>query len=196
MTDIDIYQSIPVEDLWVYDKLILSKKLGHLSGPAGVPVPKHGWYMVRPITNVRGLGACSSKQFLTPDNYNIPPGYFWQEYFEGIHRSVDYHGHKYAFTVKAIKEDGMFKVWKKENYIPDLPQELEYLVKKKYYLNVEFIGNKVIEVHFRYNPDFYNTDRSKLEVVYEPEQIKTSFVLDEDDADGYAKRRLGFNVLQ
>lgn len=196
MTDINIYSKLPVEDLWVYDKLILSKKLGYNCGPAGTMPDKHGWYMVRPITNLRGLGAGSYKMYITPGNYNdIAPGYFWTEYFEGTHRSVDYMAHKYAFTVKAFKKDGEFKLWERDNFEPERHPIVDYFVKKKYYVNVEYIGDKIIEIHLRYNPDFYNKNYKKIEVVYTPEQIKDSFVLDEDDADGYAKRRLGFNVL-
>jgi len=195
MTDIEAYNKTDVNDLWVYDKLILSKKLGHVCGAAGQIVPKHGWYMVKPIVNLRGLGACSSKQYLTPNNCNIPPGYFWQEYFEGEHLSVDYIAHEFSYSVVGIKENDEFKMWSKVRYSIISCNIVKYFVDKYYYVNVEYIGDKIIEIHLRYNPDFYGTDYKTLEVVYTPDQIKESFVLDEDDADGYAKRRLGFNVL-
>lgn len=195
MTDIDIYSKLPVEDLWVYDKLILSKKLGYNCNPAGIPVDRAGWYMVKPITNLRGLGAGSKRMFLTPAKSNIPPGTFWTKFFEGTHRSVDYINHKYAFTVKAFKQDGEFKIWEKDKIEIPLNDITEYFVNKYQYVNIEYIGDKIIEIHLRYNSDFYNRTYKRIEVVYEPSQIKSSFILDEDDADGYAKRRIGFNVL-
>ena len=37
--DPDIWDKIKPDDLWIYDKLILSRKLGYLCGPAGVAPP-------------------------------------------------------------------------------------------------------------------------------------------------------------
>jgi len=156
MTDIDVYNSIQLEDLWVYDKLILSKKLNYRCNPAGIPVDRHGWYIVKPITNLRGLGAFATKQFLTPESCNIPPGYFYQEYFEGVHRSVDYENGKHLFTVKAIKSNLEFKLWERDNIIPKTNKLLDYFIEKYSNVNVEYIGDKIIEIHLRYNPDFYN----------------------------------------
>ena len=42
------------EDLWIFDKLILAKKLGYVCGPIGVDVPEPGYYIVRPCVNIMG----------------------------------------------------------------------------------------------------------------------------------------------
>ena len=54
--DDEVWNSIELEDLWIYDKLILSKKLGHLCGPAGIDLPFTGTFIVKPITNILGMG--------------------------------------------------------------------------------------------------------------------------------------------
>lgn len=42
VSDADVFDSINPDDLWCVDKLILSKKLGYLCGPAGiVPAPRN-----------------------------------------------------------------------------------------------------------------------------------------------------------
>ena len=58
-----------IEDLWIYDKLILSKKMGYVCGPTGVDVPEDGFYIVRPVTNIVGLGIGAYEQYLTVEGW-------------------------------------------------------------------------------------------------------------------------------
>jgi cell surface protein SprA len=48
------------EDLWIFDKLIVAKKAGHLCGPRGIPVPKPG----EKIPNIKPQASKSSNVFL------------------------------------------------------------------------------------------------------------------------------------
>jgi hypothetical protein len=41
------------EDAWVYDKLIVAKRLGYVCGAAGVAPKSSAEYIVRPISNYR-----------------------------------------------------------------------------------------------------------------------------------------------
>lgn len=70
-------------DLWIYDKLILSRKMGYVCGPPGVPVPNADSYIVRPITNIEGMGRGAEILWLDDDTDHLPPGYFWCEIFDG-----------------------------------------------------------------------------------------------------------------
>ena len=61
------WNSIHPKDLWIYNKLILNRLLGHLCGPTGVPVPYSGYYIVRPSINLLGMGRFSRKEWINND---------------------------------------------------------------------------------------------------------------------------------
>ena len=144
------------DTLWLMDKLILSRKLGYVCGPVGQNVPKPDHYIVRPCVNIIGLGLGASKMWLDKHTYDLPLGYFWCEFFEGRHLSVDYHYGKQVLCVEGFKKEDTFTKWnrwvKTEDEIP-FPSILEEY-KHITYINCEFIDGKLIEVHFRSNPDF------------------------------------------
>lgn len=161
-----LWYNINPDHIWVLDKLILSKKLGYTCGPTGIDVPKPGWYVVRPCVNAMGLGLGSKKVFIERETMHLPIGHFWCEWFEGKHYSVDYwpkYGTK-AFTIEGIKSHAFdmygelvkWEKWikvenKKEHVIPDI---LYPVIQDYYQINLEFIANKLIEVHLRPNEDF------------------------------------------
>ena len=37
--EMNAWSNCALEDLWIFDKLIVAKKAGHLCGPRGIPVP-------------------------------------------------------------------------------------------------------------------------------------------------------------
>ena len=43
-------------DLWIFDKLLLSRKFNYLCGAGCVPVPQADLYVVRPVMNLYGMG--------------------------------------------------------------------------------------------------------------------------------------------
>jgi len=159
------------DDLWIYDKLILSRKLKYVCGPAGVDVPYPGEYIVRPITNIDGMGYGAKFVHIekrTDDVNLVPPGYFWCEIFKGKHLSVDYVDQRQKFCVEGIRPDKapLYKwdQWKKSDDQIPFPQILELLSYKKF--NCEFIGGHLIETHLRGNPDF-TTDADYVIPVWE-----------------------------
>lgn len=173
-----VWKSINPDHIWVLDKLILSKKLGYNCGPTGIDVPQPGWYIVRPCINAMGMGLGAQRIFIEKETMHLPLGYFWCEWFDGDHYSVDYlpeYGTK-ILTVKGTKQSKEeFVKWdkwekvdhKKKHKIPKLlfPVILDY-----YRINLEYIDSKLIEVHFRENEDFKN-NISEFIPVWEGQKI-------------------------
>jgi len=154
----DEWNSIHPEDLWVYNKLFLNQRLGHLCGPTGVSVPYSGYYIVRPSINLLGMGRFSRIQWIDESTEHLHPAEFWCEVFVGNHLSVDYHNKKSELVVLGEKneEDPLYrwKKWTKVNMNVPFPSILNNLKGNYEWINCEFIGNHLIEVHFRRNPDF------------------------------------------
>ena len=163
--DGDMWNKICPEHLWVTDKMILAKRLGYLCGPAGVPVPTAGHYVVRPCVNYRMMSRGATIQYLTPDDDSIPDGYFWCEMFTGRHLSFDYFYGKQVLAVEGFRDGDRldrFSRWERINYEFSLPEILAPIAEFNQWFNVEVIGDKVIEVHFRYNDDFANHDHKVI----------------------------------
>jgi hypothetical protein len=159
LNDIDFWITTDNDDLWLFDKLILSKKLGYTCGPAGLPPPIENNFIVRPITNIRMMGRNATIKYLTPIEYDIPDGYFWCEMFKGRHLSFDYHYGQQVLAVEGFRKNerlDRFSRWEKVEDQYELPGILKPIALKYEWLNVETIDNKVIEVHLRYNDDFVN----------------------------------------
>jgi hypothetical protein len=146
------------EDLWVYNKLFLNRSLGHLCGPTGVPVPYPGYYIVRPCINLLGMGRFSRIEWLERETDHLHPAEFWCEIFNGRHLSVDFYQKKSSLVVVGEKDDkGPLYKWKKWYKIEEnieFPTILNKIKGNYDWINCEFIDNKLIEVHFRRNPDF------------------------------------------
>lgn len=86
LSDEDVWSTILLEDLWIFDKLILSRKLDYVSGPACVPVSHSGQYIVRPCVNLYGMGLNS---ILIEHDHNInekdiPLAKNWKEIYEMV----------------------------------------------------------------------------------------------------------------
>ena len=174
--DADVFNSISVEDLWCVDKLILSKKLRYICGPAGILPPRPGQYVVRPIMNLKMMSRGASIQYLDSDS--IPDGYFWCEVFTGRHLSFDFHWGKQVLAVEGFRNDPLrldrFSKWTKIDEIFVLPKILQYIAYRYEWFNVEVIGDKVIEVHFRYNDDFANHDATTIIPIWKDEFYSSS----------------------
>lgn len=159
LSDYEVWSNTCNEDLWLFDKLILSRKLGHICGPLGIPVPKPGKYIVRPCVNLPGMSRGASIQYIEKDTEHLPDGSFWQELFTGVHLSVDYeHGKQIRCTIGILEDKNKslsrFKLWKVVDRVPTLPSCILDIVNRYQVVNIEMIGDKVIEVHLRGNPDF------------------------------------------
>lgn len=223
MKDDDAYLKYPQHRKW-FNKLWLSEKFGYKCGPAGVAVPEDGVYVVRPIYNLSGMGfGASLKKIEAGDYTKVPAGYFWCEYFEGKHYSATYEWEydrdnimgkwKQPWKGKSCWEGinfplnlSKFTEWKRSDYIPHVPDALVELSDVKR-INVEFIDDKVIEVHLRESPDpqyehiipIWKSDadlyEGQISKVAHYQMHGYKYIHDFDDADGQLKDpRLGFLV--
>lgn len=183
----DEWNLIHIKDLWVYNKLFLSKSLNYLCGPAGVSVPTPNNYIVRPSMNLLGMGRFSRIMTLESSTDDLHPSEFWCEQFFGQHISVDFREKKSELVVLGERDSlhplYKWKKWTKINLNVKFPLILEELYGNYEYINCEFIGNNLIEVHFRQNPDF-RYGNSVAIPVWKGETIQNlphlTFVEDED----------------
>jgi hypothetical protein len=166
--DHEVWPTVNPDDLWIFDKLILSRKLGYPCGPSGVAVPQPGYYVVRPCVNLAGMGTGASIKWLnnTPvDAWVVPAGYFWQERFVGRHLSVDYQSGRQLRCTEGVRHGDdltRFHHWFMTDDQPRLPKIVQDIVDRYKHVNVEMIDGKIIEVHLRGNPDF---DDGAVEII-------------------------------
>lgn len=204
LLDADVWSIIEPQDVWVYNKLQIAKMQGLKCGPAGIYVPVNGLYVVRPIMNFSGMSAGAELKRLTTDSLSkVPQGYFWCELLEGMQISVDYvEGRPWScYKAERAKENPLYKFsrWKRmDRKGPSMPKWLLPLASRYSRINVEYIGDKVIEVHLRGSPD---PGVEEFIPVWEsdPQREKDGykFVESYDDADGFIKEaRLGFLVKE
>jgi hypothetical protein len=175
--DKDVWAQCPVDYLWIYDKLILARKLGYLAAPAGIAVPQEGGYIVRPITNLRMMSRGASRVWLTPaDTDLVPDGSFWCECFEGRHTSVDFHHGLQKLAVEGFRNNAnrldRFCRWEKITDLYQFPPVLGNLWKLTPWINVEYVAGKIIEVHLRWNDDFSNHNCDVIYPVWRDEPME------------------------
>lgn len=164
LNDVDILKDYcHVDDLWIYDKFIIARKLGYICGPVGVDVPTRNNYIVRPVINPLGMGRGAKIVRLTRSTNHLPLGHFWCEVFEGRHYSVDYYCEEQVLCVEGIRDDPKqplyrFDQWRRVDHQIKFPNLLKRLTDFYPCINCEFIGDKLIEIHLRSNPDFVEDD--------------------------------------
>lgn len=159
----DEWNQIHPKDIWIYNKLILSRNLGYICGPTGTTVPKPDFYIVRPCMNLLGMGRFARKEWIEKETDHLYPADFWCENFTGPHLSVDFYQKQSKLVVLGERRfnDPLYKwtKWTKIDVKIDFPPILNNLVGDYEWINCEFIGNRIIEVQFRQNPDFrYQND--------------------------------------
>lgn len=165
MDDGDVWKLMDAKDAWIYDKLILSRRLGYQCGPAGVAPEHDGTYIVRPISNYRMMGKGSHMLHIEAGQDIIPDGYFWCEVFTGRHLTFDYHHGVQHLAVEGFKDStrtDRFYKWKKIDDQFQLPDMLQEVADRYEWLNIEVIGDRIIEVHLRYNDDFRNHQANEI----------------------------------
>jgi hypothetical protein len=195
-----------------YNKLWLSERLGYECGPAEIPPKRAGWYIVRPIMNLRGMGIGSKKLWIeAQDVFLMSPGEFWCEIFEGRHLSVTYIKSENGYQAYSIKhcyegfknKEGQFVQWEKTSDIVVAPEWIRNeLWPQVDVFNAEFIGERLIEIHLRDTPDpavdsLFPVWEGDEIIVDKLEKIGYSYKHSYDNADGFLERpRLGFMVKQ
>ena len=198
LSDAEAWQDYP-HLRWLYDRLRLSLALGYECGPGGTLPPRAGIWFVKPIINLNGMGVdAHAQRYDGSIVFPIRPGSFWMPCFSGRHVSLDLErtasGWRVALIVECIYRNGRPYEWKRIADAPRLPRALGIEHIDSAHLNVETIGNRVIEVHLRRNHDFDAApDASSAFPVWDGEPIPADMVADPEDADGFLDpRRLGF----
>lgn len=180
----DEWNHIHPSDLWVYNKLFLSRILGYTCGPVGTTVPKSDFYIIRPSFNLLGMGRLARKEWIRKSTDHFHPSEFWCEVFEGDHLSVDFYHQEAELVVLGTKSENAplykWKKWEKINKKVEFPEILRNLRGNYDYINCEFIGNKLIEVHFRQNPDFRYGNSIAIPVWTDEEVENMNFIEDHD----------------
>ena len=171
------WKSFHPDDLWIHDKLILSTKLGYACGPRGLPVPKPDMYIIRPIMNLMGMGLGSQFVMIKDRSEDfVPDGFFWCEKFTGQHLSVDYEDGNQILCLEGIrrKKDPLWiwKEWRKVDKKVPMPDIVKSLKGSYRYFNIEMIGDKIIEVHIRLNPNWRHGDYESAIPVFRGDKIR------------------------
>lgn len=113
------------------------------------------------MMNLLGMGRFARQEWIEKYTDMFHPGEFWCEIFEGEHLSVDFYQQKAELIVlgtRDVKEPYYkWQKWEKIDRKVNFPKILKNLKGEYDWINCEFIGESLIEVHFRRNPDFrYN----------------------------------------
>jgi hypothetical protein len=181
INDIQGYINNP-EYNFVYNKLFLSQSQGIPSAPMGI-YPQAYPVIFKPIYNLYGM----SRSFYiinSDEEYDMhfQDGLFWQPYFPGHQTNLDivYDNDHIAFysTLRSVAgSKGSFKSHETllDFKIPDCVLAWLDTHMKGYRgcLNIELIGNYMIECHLRLNGDFH---------LYDPEFVLklNEFMLDKN----------------
>lgn len=204
MDDAGAWQRFPDNRKW-FNKLYVNSLVGNRCGPCGVAPERSGEYIVRPIYNLSGMSADAEKKFINSgDATQVPPGYFWCEWFEGVHYSATYTwidkvGWQLKSCWQAEKDLLKFTRWIRSGYAPGIPRALDELADLPL-INAEFIGQRLIEVHLR---DTSDPDYNEIVPVWQNDSIDREkyfnngyhYIESYDDADGFIDNpRLGFFV--
>lgn len=213
MEDYQAWERYPHHRNW-FNKLWVADRLNYDCGPSGVAPSQTLECIVRPVYNLSGMGIGARFQTIKADEYNtVEPGYFWCERFYGRHISASFkfdpgvvgrwkpmsafEGFKHSYEPLC-----KFSEWKRASLddVPDVPCLLNELSDTNT-INIEFIDNKIIEVHLRDTPD---PDYDHLIPVWASdlnikkqnmEENGFSFVESYEDADGFLEDpRIGFLV--
>jgi hypothetical protein len=157
--DWDLWNKYP-EHRWIFNKLQLALDLGYRAGPCPTLPSEAGYYCIRPIYNLYGMGLNASKVWLDIDDnakvMNLQhPGSFYCEWFDGPHYSIDYEWDNKWKPIHATQgynnSDDLIHFTRWDRIEPphiELHPMLDKLKDVKV-LNIEFKDSKIIEVHLR-----------------------------------------------
>ncbi len=148
---------------WVYNKIKLCETQKIIACPHGV-VPINFPVFSKPITNLHGMSTGAKKLF-NWDYRDYIPGHFWMTMLRGEHLSTDFAVAKgmpkWTHTMKCYKDKkDVVKYWETSN------KEHEAVIEKASLwihnnleefsgvVNMETIGDKIIDCHLRMSPQF------------------------------------------
>jgi len=191
----DEWNAIHHNDLWIYNKLQLSRVLGYDCGPTGTTVPRPDFYIVRPSINFLGMGRYAEIKWIENSTDHLYPSDFWCQIFKGEHLSVDFYNQEAKLVVKGYKDEDdplyKWKKWEKIDKNVEFPSILTNLEGKYDWINCEFIDGNLIEVHIRQNPDFRYDNQIAIPIWDEKldENVtKNALYVQDSEYDTYGRR--------
>jgi hypothetical protein len=204
--DFEAWEKYPHHHKW-FNKLYLAELMGYKCGPTGLAPDVTDHYIVRPIYNLSGMGVGSKViKIEAGDVTKVPPGYFWCEFIAGIQYSATYEfvdGRWKSIScwqgTNDINNLSRFVSWIRSTYKPKVSSQFNELHDVGR-INIEFIGDKPIEVHLRESPD---PNYDELIPVWADNSVNKEAYLSRgyryiesyDDANGFLEiPRIGFLV--
>jgi hypothetical protein len=204
--DFEAWEKYPHHHKW-FNKLYLAELMGYKCGPTGLAPDVTDHYIVRPIYNLSGMGVGSKViKIEAGDATKVPPGYFWCEFIAGIQYSATYEfvdGRWKSIScwqgTNDINNLSRFVSWIRSTYKPKVSSQFNELHDVGR-INIEFIGDKPIEVHLRESPD---PNYDELIPVWADNSVNKEAYLSRgyryiesyDNADGFLEiPRIGFLV--
>jgi len=195
--DSDAWQWYPAHR-WVYDKLAVALSQGLAAGPHGTAPPGFPVFS-KPIINLKGMSVGSRVLGLQSDyEAHYTPGHFWMTLIEGRHVSSDIavvagEPRWWRHVTGKPASEGTFDYWI-VHAEPDAAIESQcgewirkHLAGYTGMLNLETIGEKIIEIHLRFAdqwPDLYGPGWvDALVELYEHHDWNFS---DDDRCEGYS----------
>jgi hypothetical protein len=208
MDDASTYSFYPQQRKW-FNKLWLAEELDYECGPSGIAPKRSGWYIIRPVMNISGMGVGAKKEYIEAGDFSkVPPGYFWCEWFEGSQYSVSFEWVGYWnqtscwMAERNVSNLSRFNKWTRyEHKLFKLSSIFDEIADSNITkINVEFIDNNPIEVHLRESPD-PNYDiiipiwKDEENLVDKYQKMGYSYIHSYDNADGFLEiPRIGFMV--
>lgn len=158
--DMDSWSLYPAER-HVYDRLYVAVSQGLPAGPHGTTPPSFPVFS-KPIVNLKGMGI-GSRVITSMNDYehSYEAGHFWMQLLQGPHVSTDCAVVKGSIVwarhaTGTVFRDGMFRYWtihkERNDALLHIIEDFAALHLPHYtgLLNVETIGDKIIEMHLRF----------------------------------------------
>ena len=157
--DFEAWEKYPHHHKW-FNKLYVAELMDYKCGPTGLAPDVTDHYVVRPIYNLSGMGVGAKViKIDAGDVTKVPPGYFWCEFIAGIQYSATYEFVDGCWKsiscwqgTNNINDLSRFVSWIRSTYKPKFPLQFNEL-QDVGRINIEFKGDKPIEVHLRESPD-------------------------------------------
>ncbi len=161
MTDWEAYELYREDVIW-YNKLYVARSLGYNAGYGFIP--SDGLYVIKPMVNLDGCGFGAEVDWYKRGDI-VPEKYFWSEFFYGRHITIDYtkvdgqwiQGDTFEGFKDLPIDMRKFNSWCRTQFPYKLSDVFNEIQTDK--LNIEIIGEKIIEVHLRHNTDPIQYDR-------------------------------------
>lgn len=135
--------------------------------------------------NLLGMGRSARIEWIEHTTDHLYPSDFWCEIFKGEHLSVDFYNTEAKLIVLGERDTNQplykWKKWSKVNRKVEFPSILLNLSGNYDWINCEFVDGRLIEVHFRQNPDFRYENSIAIPIWDETDEVNYEYRYIEDE---------------